>query len=272
MSVTCFPPAGMAGKHAGASFSPAPLEPYNSAFQNGSGSESSSCTLARPAAETGPERGPFGAATGSAVATDGPPVNGHVEVPVVAMKSPHPGRRSGRWRRPTSSRSRLAHPEGIAAGDDGDGVMQQAVQERDGGRVFGQEAAPLLERPVARDAERSSFIGRGHEPEQELGAGVVERREAEVVDDHEVGPQQPLDEPADAVVGETPIQRFASEARRRSSGPAARPDGRLAQADERVALAGPRWPDEDEVLVGGDPFERRRGSRKWPAASSFRRP
>ena len=48
--------------------------------------------------------------------------------------------------------------------------------------MLGQELAPGLERPVRADTEGSSFIGGGDEPEQELGAGVVERGEAEFVD------------------------------------------------------------------------------------------
>ena len=47
-----------------------------------------------------------------------------------------------------------------------------------------------------------ALVGCGDEAEQELGPGVVERREPEVVDDDEVGPQEVLDKPADAVVGE----------------------------------------------------------------------
>jgi hypothetical protein len=41
----------------------------------------------------------------------------------------------------------------------------------------------------------------------------------EVVDDHEVGPQEALDEPADAVVGEAPVQCTAEAATRRSRPP-----------------------------------------------------
>jgi hypothetical protein len=36
----------------------------------------------------------------------------------------------------------FAHAVGVAAGDD-DGVVQEAVQEADGGGVLGQEPAPL---------------------------------------------------------------------------------------------------------------------------------
>jgi hypothetical protein len=60
--------------------------------------------------------------------------------------------------------------------------MEQAVQEADRGGVLGQEPAPLVERPMAGDAESASFVGGGDEPEQELGAGVVERGEANFID------------------------------------------------------------------------------------------
>jgi hypothetical protein len=61
-------------------------------------------------------------------------------------------------------------------------VVEEPVEEADGGGVLGQEAAPLVKRPVAGDAERAAFVGGGDEPEQQLGAGVVERREPDFVD------------------------------------------------------------------------------------------
>ena len=39
--------------------------------------------------------------------------------------------------------SGLAHPVGLPAGDHGGGVVQEPVQEADGGGVLGQEAAPV---------------------------------------------------------------------------------------------------------------------------------
>ena len=54
--------------------------------------------------------------------------------------------------------SGLAHAVGLAAGDHGGGVVQEPVQEADGGGVFGEEPAPVLERPVRRDPEGSTFV------------------------------------------------------------------------------------------------------------------
>ena len=76
----------------------------------------------------------------------------------------------------------MAHAVGLAAGDHGGGVVQEPVEHRDGGGVFGQEPAPVFEGPVRRQAQGSAFVGGGDEPEQQLGAGVVERGEADFVD------------------------------------------------------------------------------------------
>jgi hypothetical protein len=50
--------------------------------------------------------------------------------------------------------------------------MEKAVQETDGGGVFGQEPSPLLEGPVAADAECPPLMGGGDEAEQQLGTEV----------------------------------------------------------------------------------------------------
>jgi hypothetical protein len=61
-------------------------------------------------------------------------------------------------------------------------VVQKAVQQADGGGVLGQEPAPLLEGPVRADGQCPALVGGGDEPEQQLGSGVVERREADFID------------------------------------------------------------------------------------------
>ena len=40
----------------------------------------------------------------------------------------------------------------------------------------------MVEGPVAGDAQGAAFVGGGDEPEQQLGAGVVERGEPDFVD------------------------------------------------------------------------------------------
>ena len=46
--------------------------------------------------------------------------------------------------------------------------MQEAVEHGDGGGVLGQDRAPLIERPVAGNAQAASLVGGGDEAEQQL--------------------------------------------------------------------------------------------------------
>jgi hypothetical protein len=91
-------------------------------------------------------------------------------------------------------------------GGDDDGVVEEPVEEADGGGVFGEEPAPFFEGPVGSDAEGASFVGGGDEAEEELGGVVVEGREADLVDEDEVGAQDGLDDSADGVVGEAAVE------------------------------------------------------------------
>ena len=59
---------------------------------------------------------------------------------------------------------------------------------------------------MGSDAEGSSFVGGGNEPEEQLGAVVVERGEADLVDEDEVGFEDCLDDAADGVVGESAVE------------------------------------------------------------------
>ena len=96
----------------------------------------------------------------------------------------------------------LAHAVGLAVGDDDVAVVEEPVEEADGGGVFGQEPAPGFEGSVGADSEAAAFVGGGDESEQELGGDVVERREPELVADDQIVSEQRVDDLADAVVGE----------------------------------------------------------------------
>lgn len=61
-------------------------------------------------------------------------------------------------------------------------MVKEPVEEADGGDVFGQEPSPGFEGPVGADAQAAAFVGGGDEPEQQLGAGVIQRCEADFVD------------------------------------------------------------------------------------------
>ena len=78
--------------------------------------------------------------------------------------------------------SGVSHPVGLAIGDDDGGVVQEPVQDAGRGGVFGQEPAPLIERPVRGNGQAAALVGGGDEPEQQLGAGVESGAKPNLVD------------------------------------------------------------------------------------------
>jgi hypothetical protein len=132
----------------------------------------------------------------------------------------------------------LAHPERVAVGDDDAGVVQQPVEDAYGGGVFGQEAAPLLEGPVGGHGQGASFVGGGDESEWQLGAGVIEGREADFVDDDQLGAQQGVDDLADGVVGQAAVEGFDQVDGSEVADLVAGVHGGDTQPDEDVTFAG----------------------------------
>ena len=121
--------------------------------------------------------------------------------------------------------------------------------------MLGQEPAPLLEWPVAGDAEGAAFVGGGDEPEQQLGAGVVEGREPDFVDQEQVVAEQGLDDFPDAVVGQAAVEGVGQVGGGEVADPAPGADGGDAEGDQDVAFAGAGRADQAQVLRGGDPFQ-----------------
>ena len=174
-------------------------------------------------------------------------------------------------RRPPPRGSGLFHPVAVAVGDDDVAVVQEPVEHADGGGVFGQEPAPGFEGPVRADAERASFVGSGDEPEQQLRAGVIQRREAQFVDQHEVVAQQVLDHSSDAVVGQRPVEGFDELGGGEVPNSVSCFDGGDAERDQDVGLAGAGRADQTGVLRGRGSTQGWRGSRTSLSGSRTRR-
>jgi hypothetical protein len=61
---------------------------------------------------------------------------------------------------------------------------------------------------VAGDAQASALVGGSHEPNQQLGTGIVERSKAQLIDQNQVVAQQLADQFAHRVVGQPAVQRL----------------------------------------------------------------
>ena len=72
----------------------------------------------------------------------------------------------------------------------------------------GRTAAAGRRASASRCPGRGVVVGGGDEPEQRLGSGVVERGEPDLVHDDRVSTQEVLDDAADGVVGQAPVERL----------------------------------------------------------------
>ena len=64
----------------------------------------------------------------------------------------------------------------------------------------------MVERPVRGDGQAAAFVGGGDEPQLRLGAGVVQRGEPDLVQDHQVVAEKCVDDLAGGVVGQPAVE------------------------------------------------------------------
>src|SRR2546422_2870281 len=141
--------------------------------------------------------------------------------------------------------------------------MQQAVEERNRGRLYWQEVAPLLEWPMAGHAQATAFVGGGHETKEQLGTRVIERSKSQLVDQDQLMAQEVADDLADRVVGQAAVQGFDQISSDQVADLQAAFYGAHAAADQRVAFAGARRSNQEHILFGAYPFERRDVLKGW---------
>jgi len=104
---------------------------------------------------------------------------------------------------------------------------------------------------------RAAFVGGGDEAEQQLGAGGVQRGEADLVDQNDVVAQQLIDAAADAVVGDAAVEGLDQLGGGQVAHAVAGFDRGVAGGDEQVGLAGAGGADQAQVLGCADPLESR---------------
>jgi hypothetical protein len=98
----------------------------------------------------------------------------------------------------------------------------------------------FLERPVRGHCQGAALVGGGHEPEEQLGAGVDERGEPDLVDDHQLGAQQGVDDLAHGVVGQSAVEDLDEVRGGEVVHLVPGGDGGVAEPDQGVTLAGTR--------------------------------
>src|SRR5579859_463679 len=141
--------------------------------------------------------------------------------------------------------------------------MEEAVNHRRRRGWLWKEASPLVKGPVAGEAECTPLVGGSDEAEEELSPGKVEGRKAQFVEDDQVGAQEVVDDFADRVVSESAIQRLDQVGGGEIANSEAGVHGGMTETDEQVRLAGARWTNEDDILLGPDPLQRDQVVEGW---------
>src|SRR5690242_5799339 len=94
----------------------------------------------------------------------------------------------------------LGEPEAVTLGDDDVGMVHEPV-DSGGGKSFWHDLVKPGGVQVAADRERAPFVGGVDQPVEALGGVGADREEADVVDDDQVGSDDPGQSAGDGVVG-----------------------------------------------------------------------
>ena len=84
----------------------------------------------------------------------------------------------------------VLHPVAGALDDDGLGVVQEPIQNGGGnGAVVVEDRRPLFEGLVGRQHDGTALVALADDLEEQVGAVLVDRQVANLVQDQEFGPQ-----------------------------------------------------------------------------------
>ena len=119
----------------------------------------------------------------------------------------------------------LIEPETVAIHLEDVDVVRQPVEQRARQPLGTERLGPLVERQVAGHQGRAALVALAEDLEEQLGAGLGQRNEAELVDDQEFVTGEPLLEPEELLL----VARLDELMRERGGG---------AEADAEALLTG----------------------------------
>ena len=96
----------------------------------------------------------------------------------------------------------LAEPVAVALDVNGDGVVEQAIEDRGRDHGIAEHLAPGPEALVAGEDDGAALVAARDELEEEVGALAVDRDVADLVDDEQLRLPQELEALVEAVVSE----------------------------------------------------------------------
>ena len=109
---------------------------------------------------------------------------------------------------------------------------------------------------MGSDGDGASFVGGRYQAEEELAAGVIERRESDFVEDEEVVPAEYFDGFPDGVIGGCPVEVFDKVDGGEVADFVAGCHCGVSEGDQVMRFPGAGGADEAQVRCLPDPVER----------------
>ena len=147
--------------------------------------------------------------------------------------------------------------EAVAVAFEGEdlGVVNEPVDHRGGGDVVAEDLAPGAEGLVAGDDQRGAFVAAGDEHEHQVRGLRVERDVADLVDDQQRDPLQPVELCVEAAVALGVGEQRDPFGRGAERDAVAGQAGADPERDREVGLAGAGRAEQDDVLLAGEEVE-----------------
>src|SRR6266581_4415363 len=122
--------------------------------------------------------------------------------PVGSEKSPPPGSLRGLGGADEAGLELVLEPVGIAPDVQGDGVVEDAIQDRRGDDPVPEDLPPAAEALVAREDHGAALVVAADELEEQVRPLAVDRQVPDLVDDEQAGHGVDLELVVEAAFGE----------------------------------------------------------------------
>src|SRR5262249_9160737 len=143
----------------------------------------------------------------------------------------------------------VLEPIRIAPDVEGDGVVEDAIEDRRGDDPIAEDLAPAPEALVAGQNHRAALVPAADELEEQVGALPIDGQIADLVDDEQAGHRVELEFVVEPPLPEGPGQRTDERGGRGEQHAVAVFDGLEAEPDREMRLAHAGRPEDDQVLA-----------------------
>src|SRR5262245_42565644 len=177
-------------------------------------------------------------------------VNGKPKFPTCGKRTfPTPGLLRGLGGADEAGLELVLEPVGIAPGVEGDGVVEDAVQDRGGDDPVPEDLAPAPEALIAGEDHGAALVAAADQLEEQVGALAVDGQVADLIDDEQPGHGVDLEFVVQAALGQRLRQGGDEDGGGGEQHAVAVFNGLEAEADREMGLPHARRAEDHQVLA-----------------------